>query len=93
MKKKRMYGWGMAGLLLAMGSTAVAADCSRNFMKDPCARNGYSVVETERFVKGPHNCMACVHFFPGEEPDGYCRHESHGKNTVHPRSPVAPVGS
>ena len=94
MKKRIMYGLGIAGLLLSMGGLANAAeDCSRSYMKDPCARDGYSVVESERFVKGPHNCMACVHYFPGEEPEGYCGGGAKGKRIVRPRSPVAPVGS
>ncbi len=94
MKKRIMYGVGIAGLLLTMGGLANAAeDCSRSYMKDPCARDGYSVVESERFVKGPHNCMACAHYFPGEEPAGYCGGGIKGKNTVPPRSPVTPVGS
>ena len=93
MKKRMMYEFGIAALWLSMGSLANAADCSRGYMHDPCARDGYSVVESERFVKGPHNCMACAHYCPGEEPAGYCSHEGKGKNTVHPRSPVTPVGS
>jgi len=92
--KKMMYGIGMVGLLFSMGVPAsAAADCSRDYMQDPCARDSYSVVESERFVKGPHNCMACVHYFPGEEPEGYCGYGRKGKNTVPPRSPVAPVNS
>jgi len=91
MMKNSMMKMVAAGLLFAAGSASLqAADCNRDFMKDPCAKDSYSVVETERYVKGPHNCMACAHFFPGEEPEGYC--EGHkGKNAVHAKSPVASV--
>ena len=80
-----------AGLTaLAFGTANAATDCSRSFMKDPCARDGYSVVESERFVRGPHNCMAIAHYFPGEEPEGYCGGYK-GKNTARAHSPVASV--
>ena len=81
-------------LLVGLGANAFAerSHCHRGYMKDPCASNEYSIVESEPFVKGPHNCMAIAHYFPGEEPEGYCG-GSRGKNTVRPTSPVIPVGS
>jgi len=85
---KMMMGAGLA--LLTFGSLHAAADCGLGFMKDPCAREGYSVVESERFVPGPHNCMAIAHYFPGEEPEGYCG-GTKGKNTARAHSPVASV--
>jgi hypothetical protein len=81
----------VAGWIL-LGSATWAADCGRGYMKDPCARDSYSVVETEKFVRGPHNCMAIAHYFPGEEPEGYCGHYGYkGKNAVRAVSPVASV--
>jgi len=66
--------------------------CGLSFMYDPCAVDSYSIVETEKFVRGPHNCIAVAHYFPGEEPDDYCeRGGKKGKDTVRPKSPVAPV--
>ncbi|ADV45724.1 hypothetical protein [Nitratifractor salsuginis] len=82
-----------ATLLLALGALANAADCRQGFMHDPCAHDGYSVVETEAFVKGPHNCMGVAHYYPWEVPAGYCRGAYEGKNTVRAQSPVARIGS
>jgi hypothetical protein len=80
-----------AGLLaLVFGSADAAVDCGREYMKDPCTKDGYSVVETERFIRGPHNCMAIAHYFPGEEPEGYCGGRK-GKNSARASSPVASV--
>jgi hypothetical protein len=90
MKNLTKNVWMAAVLAATAGSFALAADCDREYMKDPCAQDSYSVVETERHVKGPHNCMACAHYFPGEEPEGYC--EGHkGKDAVRARTPVASV--
>jgi hypothetical protein len=89
-KMKIMAATGLA--LLAFGSANAAVDCSRDYMKDPCARDGYSVVETERFIRGPHNCMAIAHYFPGEEPEGYCGGGYKGKNAARASAPVASVG-
>jgi hypothetical protein len=81
-----------AGLmLLTFGSVNAAVDCSRDYMKDPCAKDSYSIVETERYIRGPHNCMAIAHYFPGEEPEGYCGGGYKGKNSARPSSPVASV--
>ena len=81
---------GVGLMALSFGSLQAAADCSRDYMKDPCVKDGYSVVESERFVRGPHNCMAIAHYFPGEEPEGYCG-GSKGKNAVRASAPVASV--
>ena len=81
---------GLVALALTVGSLHAAADCSHGFMKDPCAENGYSVVESERFVRGPHNCMAIAHYFPGEEPEGYCGGHK-GKNAARATAPVVSV--
>ncbi len=79
-------------LLLTVGSAFAAVDCGRGYMKDPCAKDGYSIVETEPFVRGAHNCMAIAHYFPGEEPEGYCGHYGRkGKNVARATTPVASV--
>jgi hypothetical protein len=89
---KMMRIMAAAGLMfLTLGSADAAVDCSRDFMKDPCARDSYSIVETERYVRGPHNCMAIAHYFPGEEPEGYCGGGYKGKNAARASSPVASV--
>ncbi len=49
--------------LAAFGATASAATCGAKFMKDPCPVDGYSVVNTERFVRGRHNWMHDIHHF------------------------------
>ena len=85
---------GLAAALTLMSSLAYAgqADCSLDFMKDPCAAHDYSVVETEKNIRPPHNCMAIAHYFPGEEPEGYCGGRRYGgKDTVRAQSPVAAV--
>ncbi|WP_456434018.1 hypothetical protein [Nitratifractor sp.] len=81
----------IAGILtlLTGSASASAISCNRHFMKDRCAHDGYSIVETERFVRGPHNCMAIAHYFPGEEPACYCGHC--GKNAARATAPVARV--
>jgi|GEM_PF-6033805 hypothetical protein len=74
-------------MLLAMGICAGTAgmasaevDCSRFFMTDECKTDGYSVVESEKNVRGPHNWMCCIHYFPGEEPlDSKCLKHTRGK--------------
>jgi len=43
--------------------TASADTCSSAFMHDPCALDGYSIVDTETFVKGTHNTMHILHDF------------------------------
>lgn len=55
----------IAGLFaLAFFSTATsAATCGAKFMKDPCSVDGYSIVNTERFVRGRHNWMHDIHDF------------------------------
>jgi len=93
MKKVLKTALIIAGAWSAMTTAASAqADCTRSYMTDECSAAGYSVVETEAVVKGPHNCMACAHYFPGEEPEGYCGGYK-GKQTVRAVSPVASVGS
>ena len=93
-KEKKMKSFkkimGAGAMLLAFGTLHAAVDCNQDFMKDPCAKDAYSVVESERYVRGPHNCMAIAHFFPGEEPAGYCGGYK-GKNTARPHAPVASV--
>ncbi len=81
---------GAGAMLLAFGTLHAAVNCNQDFMKDPCAKDAYSVVESERYVRGPHNCMAIAHFFPGEEPAGYCGGHK-GKNTARPHTPVASI--
>jgi hypothetical protein len=81
---------GAALTLLSFEALHATTDCSQSFMKDPCARDGYAVVESERFVRGPHNCMAIAHYFPGEEPEGYCGRRK-GKNTARAHTPVVSV--
>jgi len=80
-----------AALLLSLVSVAEAANCRHGFMNDPCARDDYSIVETEAFVKGHHNCMGVAHYAPWEVPQGYCDGYSKGKNIVPARSAVARV--
>ncbi len=80
-----------AVLLLSLASLANAANCRHGFMNDPCARDYYSIVETEAFVRGHHNCMGVAHYAPWEVPQGYCDGYSKGKNTVPARSAVARV--
>jgi len=76
---------------LAFGSLNAAVDCSHGYMNDPCAKDGYSVVESETFVRGPHNCMAIAPYFPGEEPAGYCGGGFKGKNAARATTPVVSV--
>ena len=87
---------GLIGMMTVMAVTFVVAsaqsvECNRDFMKDPCAANDYSVVESERDIKAPHNCMAIAHYFPGEEPEGYCDGGYKGKNAVRARTPVVSI--
>ena len=49
--------------LVMLSRTANAATCGAKFMKDPCPVDGYSIVNTERFVRGRHNWMHDVHYF------------------------------
>ena len=93
MTRMTLSGAAVVALLLASGSAAFAANaqCGQGFMKDPCAADGYAVVETERMVRGPHNCMAIAHYFPGEEPEGYCGGSSRSKNAARAQTPVASV--
>jgi len=83
------------GVLMVLGALAISADaaqeCDRDYMKDPCAKEGYSVVESEKHVRPAHECMACAHYFPGEEPEGYCGGSYKGKRPVRAQSPVASV--
>jgi len=55
----------IAGLFaLTFFATATnAATCGAKFMKDPCPIDGYSIVDTERFVRGSHNRMYDIHHF------------------------------
>lgn len=49
--------------LVMLSTAADAATCGAKFMKDPCPVDGYSIVNTERFVRGRHNWMHDVHHF------------------------------
>ncbi len=49
--------------LLMLSTVADAATCGAKFMKDPCPVDGYSIVNTEKFVRGRHNWMHDVHHF------------------------------
>ena len=89
-KASKAFGFILALTLMSGMANAAKADCGRDFMNDPCAANDYSIVETEKDIKAPHNCMAIAHYFPGEEPEGYCG-GSKGKNMVRAQAPVAPV--
>ncbi len=93
MIRTTLQGAAVAALLMVSSSGAFAADaqCNRDFMKDPCAANGYAVVESERMIRAPHNCMAIAHYFPGEEPEGYCGGYTKGKNAARAQTPVASV--
>ncbi len=96
MRREGVVGFGFLMLVLGVLSVANASEqCGQGFMKDPCGSSEYSVVETEPFVKAPHNCMASAHYFPGEEPIGYCakRHSGRGKgkNTTPAYSRVLPI--
>ena len=55
----------IAGLfaLAFFSTTTSAATCGAKFMKDPCSVDGYSIVNTERFVRGRHNWMHDIHHF------------------------------
>jgi len=91
MKRLKIFlGLGVAAIGFS-ASLYAADDCNRDFMKDPCAKEGYSVVQSERHVRPPHVCMACAHYFPGEEPEGYCGGGSKGKRAVRAQSSVAAV--
>ncbi len=79
----------------ALFSGSAAADrlgCDRSFMHDPCKADGYSVVESEKNERARHNCMAIAHYFPGEEPEGYCGGGVKGKQVARAHTPVAAVG-
>ncbi len=96
MKIEGIGGFGLLMLLVGLVSVANAGSkCGYGFMKDPCSHDRYSVVETEPFVKVPHNCMANAHYFPGEEPLGYCRGKHRGrgkgKNSIPASSRVRPI--
>lgn len=93
MRKTVQNGLRAAAMLLAFGALASAANCSLSFMHDPCARDGYSVVETEPVVKGHHNWMEVAHHYPWEIRRTHYRHGHKGKNIVRARSSVARVGS
>lgn len=54
-------------VLVLFSSSANAKDCRSGYEYDPCPVDGYSVVEVERFVKGVHNQMYCVHHFNDEK--------------------------
>ncbi len=86
MMQKKWIGLGVTVLVLALSGAAQAGqDCKRGYMKDPCAADGYSIVETEKNVRAPHNWMCIAHhWFPDE-----CVQE--GKNAARAHSPVARV--
>ncbi|NKQ39999.1 MAG: hypothetical protein HF962_00295 [Sulfurovum sp.] len=47
--------------LMLLSSTATAAWCSAKYLHDPCAIDGFDIVQTEKFVRGKHNWMHDVH--------------------------------
>jgi len=49
--------------MVALSVTASAEKCGTKYMKDPCAVDGYGIVQTERFVRGRHNWMHDIHHF------------------------------
>jgi len=46
-----------------LSTTAYAATCDVKFMEDPCPVDGYSIVNTEKFVRSHHNWMHDIHHF------------------------------
>ena len=44
-------------------TVSAAPTCGAEYMKDPCSVDGYSIVNTERFVRGRHNTMHDIHHF------------------------------
>ncbi len=82
--------------LIAIGSFAVAkSECGMEFMYDPCASNGYSIVEAEEYVKPPHNWMESAHFDKERgHPHHYSRYHhrhSKGKYVARASTPVAKI--
>ena len=53
----------MALLATLWSGTLSAKGCESNFMHDPCPVDGYSIVDTEKFVRGRHNWMHDIHHF------------------------------
>jgi len=51
----------IVAMVFALGLNA--GNCKSQYMNDPCPVDGYSIVEIEKFVKGPHNQMHSVHNF------------------------------
>ena len=62
---KKIITMSVVGLfmLALLSTTGNAATCSTKFMKDPCPLDGYSIVNTERFIRGRHNWMHDIHHF------------------------------
>ncbi len=75
---------------LAFFSTSTsAATCGAKFMKDPCPVDGYSIVNTERFVRGRHNRMHDIHYFNDLKKATHTKRAVYGKRVhrkkVHPK--------
>lgn len=48
---------------MAFGSVKLAPECNAKYMQDPCAVDGYAMVEVEEFVRGTHNQMYDIHHY------------------------------
>jgi len=69
-------------LLVTLWSSALSAkSCESSFMHDPCSVDGYSIVDTERFVKGKHNWMHDIHHF-GEQTNDRVRRKKRTKRKI-----------
>ena len=75
---KKIITMAVAGLfaLALLSSAGSAATCGAKFMKDPCSLDGYSIVNTERFIRGRHNWIHDIH------------HSSDAKKVVHRKRAV-----
>jgi|GEM_PF-1939698 hypothetical protein len=49
---------------LSAGTASKSEDCVIDYMSDSCATLDYAIVESERFVKSPHNWMESAHSDP-----------------------------
>ena len=52
---------------MAFSSVELAPECNAKYMQDPCAVDGYAMVEIEEFVRGTHNHMYDIHHYASKK--------------------------
>ena len=75
--------WAAACMIVASGTLVAGSGCRPGYMKDPCKRDEYEVVEAEKYKRShSHNWMESAHSDPRMgHPDTYRQMKEEERNS------------